>query len=53
MVWYSNNCSEYGWCENLSMAEKLNDHGMITCLTKQHDIKKIKTFQEIKKFIKI
>ena len=26
----------------LSIAEKLNDHGMITCLTKQHDIKKLK-----------
>ena len=23
----------------LSIAEKLNNHGMITCLTKQHDIK--------------
>ena len=33
----------------LSIAEKLNDHGMITCLTKQHDIKKIKQSKNIKK----
>ena len=26
----------------LSIAERLSEHGMITCLTKQHDIKKIK-----------
>ena len=33
----------------LSIAEKLNEHGMITCLTKQHDIKKIKQNKNIKK----
>ena len=33
----------------LSIAEKLNDHGMITCLTKQHDVKKIKQNKDIKK----
>ena len=33
----------------LSIAEKLNTHGMITCLTKQHDVKKIKQNKNIKK----
>ena len=33
----------------LSIAEKLNEFGMITCLTKQHDIKKIKQNKNIKK----
>ena len=33
----------------LSIAEKLNEYGMITCLTKQHDIKKIKQNKDIKK----
>ena len=33
----------------LSIAEKLNDHQMITCLTKQHDVKKIKQNKNIKK----
>ena len=33
----------------LSIAEKLNDHSMITCLTKQHDVKKIKQNKNIKK----
>ena len=32
----------------LSIAEKLNDHGMITCLTKQHDVKSIKQNKNIK-----
>ena len=32
----------------LSIAEKLNDHQMITCLTKQHDVKKIKQNKKIK-----
>ena len=31
----------------LSVAEKLSDFEMITCLTKQHDVKKIKTFNKI------
>ena len=26
----------------LNIAEKLHEYGMITCLTKQHDIKKLK-----------
>ena len=32
----------------LSVAEKLNNHQMITCLTKQHDVKKIKQYKNIK-----
>ena len=32
----------------LSVAEKMSEFGMITCLTKQHDIKKIKAFKNIK-----
>ena len=32
----------------LGIAEKLSNYGMITCLTKQHDIKKIKQFKKIK-----
>ena len=33
----------------LGVAEKLNEHGMITSLTKQHDVKKIKQNKNIKK----
>ena len=33
----------------LSVAEKLNEYGMITSLTKQHDVKKIKQNKNIKK----
>ena len=32
----------------LSVAEKLSENEMITCLTKQHDIKKIKNYKKIK-----
>ena len=32
----------------LGVAEKLSDYGMITCLTKPHDVKKIKQFKKIK-----
>ena len=32
----------------LGVAEKLNEYGMITCLTKQHDIRKIKQYKKIK-----
>jgi len=32
----------------LGVAEKLSENGMITCLTKQHDIKKIKKYKKIK-----
>ena len=32
----------------LSVAEKMSEFGMITCLTKQHDVKKIKAFKNIK-----
>ena len=32
----------------LSVAEKLSEYGMITCLTKQHNIQKIKKFKKIK-----
>ena len=31
----------------LGTAEKLSEFQMITCLTKQHDIKKIKAFKKI------
>ena len=37
----------------LSVAEKLNEHGMITCLTKQHDVKKINKIKILKKCIQI
>ena len=33
----------------LGVAEKLNEYGMITSLTKQHDVKKIKQNKNIKK----
>ena len=32
----------------LGVAEKMSEFGMITCLTKQHDVKKIKAFKNIK-----
>ena len=32
----------------LQMAEKLAEHQIMTCLTKQHDVKKIKQFKKIK-----
>ncbi len=32
----------------LGIAEKLSKHEMITCLTKQHDVKKIKNYKKIK-----
>ena len=32
----------------LGIADKLSNYGMITCLTKQHDVKKIKQFKKIK-----
>ena len=32
----------------LSVAEKLNEYGMITSLTKQHDVKKIKKIKILK-----
>ena len=32
----------------LGIAEKLNEFKMITCLTKQHDVKKLKQFKKIK-----
>ena len=33
----------------LGIADKLHEYQMITCLTKQHDVKKIKQFKNIKK----
>ena len=36
----------------LGVAEKLSEYGMITCLTKQHDVKKIKQFKKIKSIYK-
>ena len=35
----------------LGMAEKLNEYGMITCLTKQHDVKKIKQNKKLNRCI--
>ena len=50
MVRYSNNGSKYGWgWRTKCVAEKLNEYGMITSLTKQHDVKKIKQNKNIKK----
>ena len=37
----------------LGIAEKLSNYGMITCLTKQHDVKKIKQWNEKPGFIGI
>ena len=45
----STNCCKYDVGEP-SIAEKLNDHGMITCLTKQHDVKKINKIKNQKDF---
>jgi len=36
----------------LAIAESLSEYGMITCLTKQHDIKKIKKFKKFKSLYK-
>jgi len=36
----------------LGIAQKLSENEMITCLTKQHDIKKIKKFKQIKSIYK-
>ena len=36
----------------LDVAEKLSEFEMITCLTKQHDVKKIKKFKKIKSIYK-
>ena len=36
----------------LSVAEKLNDYGMITSLTKQHDVKKLNKQKYKKNFPK-
>ena len=36
----------------LEVAEKLSEFGMITCLTKQHDVKRIKKFKKIKSIYK-
>ena len=36
----------------LSVAEKLNEYGMITSLTKQHDIKQLKKYKKIKSIYK-
>ena len=36
----------------LDVAESLSEYGMITCLTKQHDIKKIKKYKKIKSIYK-
>ena len=32
----------------LGIAEKLSEYGMVTCLTKQHDVKKLKQYKKIK-----
>tara|TARA_Y100000590_G_scaffold379748_1_gene447598 strand:- start:260 stop:1294 length:1035 start_codon:yes stop_codon:yes gene_type:complete len=36
----------------LAVAESLSEYGMITCLTKQHDVKKIKKYKKIKSIYK-
>ncbi len=36
----------------LTIAESLSEYGMITCLTKQHDVKKIKKYKKIKSIYK-
>tara|TARA_B100000029_G_scaffold211798_1_gene209746 strand:+ start:2743 stop:3777 length:1035 start_codon:yes stop_codon:yes gene_type:complete len=36
----------------LGVAEKLSNYGMITCLTKQHDLSKIKKYKKIKSIYK-
>ncbi len=36
----------------LEVAESLSDYGLVTCLTKQHDVKKIKKFKRIKTIYK-
>jgi GMP reductase len=36
----------------LGIAEKISEFGMITCLTKQHDVKKLKQFKNIKSIYK-
>ena len=36
----------------LGIAEKISEFGMITCLTKQHDVKKLKQFKKIKTIYK-
>jgi len=36
----------------LGIAESLSEFGMITCLTKQHDVKKIKKYKKIKSIYK-
>ena len=37
----------------LGVAEKLSEYNMITCLTKQHDIKKIKNLKKLNLYIQI
>ena len=36
----------------LEVAESLSEYGLVTCLTKQHDVKKIKKFKKIKTIYK-
>tara|TARA_B100001123_G_scaffold114230_1_gene132979 strand:+ start:260 stop:604 length:345 start_codon:yes stop_codon:yes gene_type:complete len=36
----------------LGVAEKMSEFNMITCLTKQHDVKKIKQYKKIKSIYK-
>ena len=36
----------------LGIAEKISEFGMITCLTKQHDVKKLKQFKKIRPIYK-
>ena len=47
MVWNSYNGSYMDGVGVLNVAEKLSEYGMITCLTKQHDVKKIKQFKRV------
>ena len=36
----------------LGIAQKLSEYGMITCLTKQHDVKKLQKFKKLKSIFK-
>ena len=53
MVRYSNNGANMDGVGELGAVEKLNEFGMITSLTKQHDVKKLKQNKILKKSILI
>ena len=45
MVRNPNYGRQHGWCRELGVAEKMSEFDMITCLTKQHDVKKLKQYK--------